>query len=127
MNLKASLHRLKEQELKMLAKEVHVCLTGSFRKDDIIERMVGMARIRALQPESDVRSDNIGTISYLTKDTKGILHSLRSFASVTEWEKKLAGVLMDFTFEYGRDKRFDMENLKAYKSLKAYKFFMMGL
>ena len=135
-NLNTSLHRLKVQELKMLAKEVRVRLTGSFRKDNIIARIVGMARIGALQPESDTRSDDIGTISYLTEDTKCVLRSLPSFASVTEWGKKLAGVLMDFTFRimnlllylvYGRDKIFDMQSLKAHKSLKAYKFFMMSL
>ena len=68
----------------MLAKEVRVRLTGSFRKDDIVERMVGMARIGALQPESDERYDDIGTISYLTEDTKRVLRSLPAFASVTE-------------------------------------------
>ena len=47
-NLNTLLHRLKVQELKMLAKEVHVRLTGSFRKDNFIERIVGMARIRGL-------------------------------------------------------------------------------
>lgn len=41
--------------------------------------------------------------------------------------------LKDFTFMnllvylvYGRDKSFDMESLKAFKSLKAYKFFHDG-
>ena len=133
-NLNILLHRLKVQELKMLAKEVHVQLTGSFRKDNFIKRIVGMARIGALQPKSDVRFDDIGTISYLTEDIKCDLCSLPSFTSVTEWGKKLAGVLINFTFMnlllylvYGRDKTFDMQSLKAYKSLKTYKFFMMGL
>jgi len=40
--LNTSLHRLKVQELKMLTKEIRVCLTSSFRKDDIIERMMGL-------------------------------------------------------------------------------------
>ena len=61
----------------MLAKEVRVCLTGFFRKDDIIEGIVEMARIRALQPEPDARSDDISTISYLTEDTKQAYHPLR--------------------------------------------------
>ena len=128
------LHRLKVQELKMLAKEVRVRLTGSLRKDDIIERMMGMARTGALQYESDARSDDIRTISYLDEDTKRVIRSLPAFASVTRWDKKLAGVLMEFTFMnlliylvYGKDKMFDMQSLKAYKSLKACKFFMMAL
>ena len=74
-NLNTSLHRLKVQELKIL-KEVRVHLTGSFRKNNIVERIVGMARIGALQPESDTRSDDIGTISYLTEDTKRVLRNL---------------------------------------------------
>ena len=50
-----------------------------------------------------------------------------------EWNKKLNGVLKDFTFMnlliylvYGRDKSFDMQSLKAFKSLKAYKFYYDG-
>ena len=97
-NLNTLLHRLKVQELKMLAKEVRVRLTGSLKKDDIIERMMGMACIGALQYESDARSDNIRTISYLDEDTKCVIRSLPAFASVTQWDKKLAGVLMEFTF-----------------------------
>ena len=93
-NLNTLLHRLKVQELKMLAKEVRVHLTGSLRKDNIIERMMEMARIGALQYESDARSDDIRTISYLDEDTKHIIRNLPTFASVTQWDKKLAGVLM---------------------------------
>lgn len=130
--LNTLLHRLKVQELKMLAKEVRVRLTGSFRKDDIVERMMGMARIGALQCGIS-ESDDIGAISYLTEDTKIVLRSLPAFTSVTQWGKKLAGVLMEFTFMnllvylvYGRDKTFDMQSLKAFKSLKAYKFYYDG-
>ena len=83
-NLNTLLHRLKVQELKMLAKEVCVPLTGSLRKDDIIKRMMGIARIGALQYESDARSDNIRTISYLDEDTKHIISSLPAFMSVTQ-------------------------------------------
>ena len=82
----------------MLAKEVRVRLTGSLRKGDIIERMMGMARMGALQYESDTRSDNIRTILYLDEDTKHIIRCLPAFVSVTQWDKKLAGVLMEFTF-----------------------------
>ena len=55
-NLNTLLHRLKVQELKMLAKEFCIHLTGSLRKDDIIKRMMGMACIRALQHESDEKT-----------------------------------------------------------------------
>ena len=55
------------------------------------------------------------------------------FSSVTQWSKTLKGVLNDFTFMnlliylvYGREKTFDMDSLKAFKSLKAYKYFYDG-
>ena len=58
---------------------------------------------------------------------------LNFHGSVKEWSKKLKDVLKDFTFMnlliylvYGRDKSFDMQSLKAFKSLKAYKFFYDG-
>ena len=45
----------------------------------------------------------------------------------------LKGVLMDITFMnlliyvvYSRDKTFDMDSLKAFKSLKAYRYFHDG-
>ena len=126
------LQKLKVQELKTLAKEVHVRLTGSIRKDDIIDRIMGMARIGALQC-GNPESDDITTISYLTEETKCVLRSLPSFASVTWWEKKLSGILMEFTLMnlvvylvYGRDKTFDMQSMNAYRQLKAFKFFYDG-
>ena len=127
------LQKLKVQELKMLAKEVHIRLTGSIRKDDIIDRIMGMACIGALQC-GNPESDDITTISYLTEETKCVLRSLPSFVSVTWWEKKLSGILMEFTLMnlvvylvYGRDKTFDMQSMNAYRQLKAFKFFMTAL
>ena len=65
--------------------------------------------------------------TYFIEEVKGISSSLLPFASVTPWTKTLNGILMDFTFinlpiriVYGRDKTFDMDSLKAFKSLKAY-------
>ena len=130
--LNSLLHKLKVQELKNLAKEFRIRLTGSTRKDDIIDRIVGMARIGALQC-GNPESDDITTISYLTEETKSVLRSLPSFTSVTHWEKKLSGVLLEFTLMnlvvylvYGRDKTFDMQSMNAYRQLKAYKFFYDG-
>ena len=46
------------------------------------------------------------------------------------WTKILEGVIADFTFMnlliylvFGRDKTFDMQSMRAFKSLKAYHFF----
>jgi len=52
----------------MLTKEVHVCLTGSIRKDEIIDQTMGMACFGALQGVNFELND-ITTVSYLTKDT----------------------------------------------------------
>ena len=58
----------------------------------------------------------------------GPCHRFLSF-----WNGEKLDSLKDFTFMnllvylvYGRDKSFDMESLKAFKSLKAYKFFQFG-
>ena len=51
--------------------------------------------MKALQPESKSRYDNVEAISYLNEDTKPVIHNL---PGVTTWEKKLDGVLMGITF-----------------------------
>jgi len=50
---------------------------------------------------------------------------LPMFSSVTQWSKKLSGILAEFTLiniviylVYGLHKTFDMQALKAHKSLK---------
>ena len=80
----------------------------------------------------DEESDFCG-ISYITNEVRGALRGLPEFLCVKEWNKKLTGVLKDFTFMnlliyliYGRDKSFDMQLLKTFKALKAYKFFYDG-
>ena len=95
--------------------------------------MIGMARIGAIRDESlDEDSDFCG-ISYITSGIRDVLRGLPEFSRVKEWSRKLKDVLKDFTFMnlliylvYGRDKSFDMQSLKAFKSLKAYKFFCDG-
>ena len=91
---------------------------------------MAMAQIGAIQ-KHHTREEDVN-ISYLTQDIKEVLRCLPPFSSVSEWGKKLDS-LKDFTFMnllvylvYGRDKSFDMESLKAFKSLKAYKFFHDG-
>ena len=72
-------------------------------------------------------------LSYITKDVLSALKALPPFKDVTIWTKDLANTtLKEFTFMnllvylvYCRDKTFDMDSMRAFKSLKAYKFFMM--
>ena len=126
-HLSALLRKLKLLELKTLAKELSIRLTGSFRKDDIIDRIMGMACIGALQDPTVTQSEEATGISYLTEGVKRVLRDLPPFDSVTQLDKKLSGVLKEFTFMnlliylvYGRDKTFNMQTLKAFKSLKAF-------
>ena len=79
-------------------------------------------------------SDDACAISYLTDETKQDIWELSAFSSVTNWTKNFAGMLVEFTFMnlliylvYGRDKMFDMQSMKTFRSLKAYKFFVMAL
>ena len=72
-------------------------------------------------------------ISYITNEVKHALRKLPPFENVTDWQKDLRGVLMDFTFMnlliylvYGRGKSSEMYSLKAFKFLKAYKFYCDG-
>ena len=123
------------KNLKSLAKSLGIRLTGSSRKGDIIERLIGMARIGAIKKraEREEEGDEI-TITYLTEEVKGVLRALPPFSNVVDWSKSLGGILKDFTFMnllvylvYGRDKTFDIQSMKAFKSLKAYKFFYVGV
>ena len=54
---------------------------------------------------------------------KRVLNDLPAFSSIVQRGKNLKGVLNDFNFMnlliylvYGRDKSFDMQSLKAFKS-----------
>ena len=130
VSLRERLHRLSIKEIKSIAKGLSIRLTGSSKKADIIERLMAMAQIGAVQKHRS-REEDIN-ISYLTQDIKDVLWSLPPFSSISEWGKKLDS-LKDFTFMnllvylvYGRDRSFNMESLKAFKSLKAYKFFHDG-
>ena len=117
-----------------MAKSLGIRLTGSSRKGDIIERLIGMARIGAIKKYAQrEEGGDVIAITYLTEEVKGVLRTLPPFSSVVDWSKSLGGKLKDFTFMnllvylvYGRDKTFDMQSMKAFKSLKAYKFFYDG-
>ena len=101
-SLKASLASKKVQDLRKIAVEVSVRLTGSGKKNDIVDRLIGMAKIGATHKPSDDYSDDDCeaslAISYITEDVKRVLKGLSRFAGVVEWGKRLNGVLRDFTF-----------------------------
>ena len=131
--LESLLVKEKLSGLKVISKDLRIHLTGATPKQDVIERLMCMARIGAIQEDEGADSDDACAISYLTDETKRDIRELPSFSSVTNWTKNLAGVLVEFTFMnlliylvYGRDKTFDMQSMKAFRSLKAYKYFFDG-
>ena len=121
------------KQLKALAKNLNIKLTGSSKKAEVIDRMLAMSRIGAIRGHRTSKGDD-ASITYITEETKNVLKALPPFSSVTEhWSKRLDSTLKDFTFMnllvylvYSQDKTFDMHSLKAFKSLKAYKFFYDG-
>ena len=116
-------------EVKLLSKLFGVRLTGAGRKADMVNRLLGMARIGALSSADDAMDHpalkSLG-LSYITPDIQNTLQSLPPFNEVTLWIKDLSPHLKDFSFMnllvylvYGRDKSLDMESMRAYKALKA--------
>jgi len=89
-----------------------------------------MSRIGAIKKHIQFEDEDDTTIiTYLTEKVKSVLGALPPFSSVADWSKSLDGILNDFTFMnllvylfYGGDKTFDMQSMKAFKSLKAYNF-----
>ena len=134
--LESSLSKEKLLTLKAIAKDLRIRLTGATRKQDVVNRQLCMARIGAIRDSREGKDGSDGelcSISYLTDDTKKVIRELPPFTTVTTWSKKLLGVLTEFTFMnlliylvYGRDKTFDMESMKAFRSLKAFKYFFDG-
>jgi len=124
----------KTDELRNIASSLSVRLTGSTRKKDIVDRIVGMAQIGAVCiPSEEDNAEDVIAILYLTEEVRSFLKCLPSYSSVADWGMKLNGILAEFTliniaiyFVYGRDKSFDMQALRAHKSLKAYKYFYDG-
>ena len=129
---------LYKRTVKELSELASVRLAGSNRKADIIERLLSMAIIGAVRDvsqhgETSGGHDGFIGISYITPTIIESLRQLPTFESISQWKKETKGSLKDFTFMnlliylvYGRDKSFDMQSLKAFKSLKAYKFFYDG-
>ena len=119
------------KNLKSLEKSLGIRLNGSSREG---KRLIGMACIGAIKKcaQREEGGDEIA-ITYLTEKVKGVLRTLPPFSSVVDWRKSLGGILKNFTFMnllvylvYGREKTFDMQSMKVFKSLKAYKFFYDG-
>jgi len=81
------------QELNVLAKDVIVRLTGSLHKADIVNCLIGVAQIGMTQDNSLDEKTNYVIYNQWSKNA---LHTLSTFSSVKEWNKKLKGVSKDF-------------------------------
>ena len=80
VSLRKQLYGLSVKEIKAIAKNLSIRLTGSSKKADIIERLMAMARIGAIQKHHS-REEDIN-ISYLTPDIKDVLRSLPPFSII---------------------------------------------
>ena len=120
-------------ELRSLAKRLSIKLSGVSRKADIVERIISMAEFGCIHSPDETVTPDLAGLTYLIEDVRTKLQSLPGFSTVIDWSKKKQGVLVDFTFMNlllylvcGRDKTFDMQSMRAFKSLKAYRFFSDG-
>ena len=65
--------------LKIIAKDLRIRPTGATRKQDIIECLMCMARIRAVQKDEGADTDDACAISYLTDEMKQDVRELSLF------------------------------------------------
>ena len=97
LELRDCLSKKTLKELWLLAKSVSVKLTGSSRKLDIIDCLIAMGKIGAIQDPS--MDDGEVMISYITNEVKGVLQSLLPFESVKDWCKDLYKHSFEFFFD----------------------------
>ena len=71
-SLRDSLHLKRVEDLKKIAVNVSVQLTGAVRKNEIVKRLIGMAKKGATRRPvcNDDDSEALLSISYLTEDEK---------------------------------------------------------
>ena len=129
--LRAELLGMTVDTLKVLAKEIGARLTNANTKGDIAERLVVLSRVGALSSCQEDAGEWKG-LSYLTEEIAEQLSKLPKFEEITDWTKSLDcleefgyGQLFVYLVE-SRDKTFDHQSMRAFKSLKGYLFFADG-
>ena len=118
-------------ELKQVCKEFNIKISGG-SKATLCGRIVSYWQTGLLQPQSAC-TPVTSTSSVLTPTISQHLQQLGPLSSYGgEWKKDLSP-LSDFTFMdlftylvESRDKTFDHGSMKAFKSLKAYRYFADG-
>ena len=82
------------------------------RKADIVERIIFMKEFGCIRRPDETATPDLACLTYFTKDVRIKLQCLPGFSTVTDY------------LVCGRDKTFDMQSMRAFKSLKAYLFFL---
>ena len=97
MELRENLLKKTVKELSALAKSISVKLAGSSRKADIVDRLLAMAKIRAVRDKlfDDNTANDFTGISYITDEVRNIMKQLPLFESVIKWKKELKRILKD--------------------------------
>ena len=126
-DLNKSLLALRVAELKSIAQHLNVRLTGASKKFEIVERLMAMSLIDAMRKDGESET---ARLTYITDSVRTRLSDLPRFAEVKDWSKDFCTSILKFHFMdiftylvYGRNKTFDMEAMKAFRSLKGYVFF----
>ena len=63
------------KQLKTLAKNLNIKLTGSSKKAEVIDRMLAMSRIGAIREHRTSKGDDT-SITYITEEAKSVLKAL---------------------------------------------------
>ena len=142
--IKRRLHALPASEAKQIARRLKVKLVDANKKSELIARLLAMARLGTVRCTGAAPSNLCGdvvcdggvppSLSYMTEDVKEKLRALPAFDDVTElWTKDIGYSLEKFHFVHlhaylveSRDKTFDAQSMRAFKSLKGYKYFADG-
>ena len=131
--VRTRLMELRVPELIDTARLLNVRLTGAGKKAEIVERLITMALIDAIRKIGSDSADAPSQLTYITEDVHRVLGSLPAFDAVAQLSKEFGSVVKEFHFMnvltylvYGRDKTFDMESMRAFRSLKGYRFFAYG-
>ncbi len=128
--LRKALTQLTSDGLHVVADAVAAKLTGTSSKVAIIDGLIVLSQVGSLQNRSD--DDVPRSLSYVTDVIKKQLSELPTFEKIDVWSKSLNSVkqfhfinLYTYLVE-SRDKTFDRDSLRAFKSLKGYKYFSDG-
>ena len=130
-SIEASLFRLRVVDLKELCRELAVSSGGN--KSTLCGRIISYWQTGLFQPQSSASVAPSPTSSVLTPSISRHLQQLGPLSSYDgSWAKDLS-LLSDFTFMdlfvylvESSDKTYDQCSMRAFKSLKAYRYFADG-